>query len=183
MVDFAEEIDVETMEVSSFDLIPDGWYIAQIVGEEDKPTKSGRMVVFTWEILDGQFEGRRVWQNHNYLNDSMKAQSIAREQFGLITRASGLLKSKNTLMLHERPMLVHVGIEKGDGSYGDRNTVKNGGYKPIGEAPPAGQVANNNGSTGRSTFNGGSASTEQSPPPRQAAGGGAGSRPWDRGGR
>ena len=182
MADLGEVYDTETMELSSFDLIPNVRVVAQIISEDEKPTKTGRMLIFTFEILDGEFEGRRIWTSYNYINESAKAQGIAREQFGFIAKALGIRTYENTEAFHSLPMLVDVITEKdATGKYKDKNVIKNGGYHPITAADPT-QIpsqASNNNSAPRPTSAGGSgqpdAPKQSAPPPRAA-----GVRPWDR---
>ena len=55
---------------ASFDPIPAGKYICQIVESEIKSTKAGtgQQLVLTWEVLDGEFKGRKVWDRLNISN-------------------------------------------------------------------------------------------------------------------
>ena len=53
---------------TEYDLIPDGWYLAQIDDSETKPTKAGtgHYLELTFVILDGPAKDRRCWDRLNF---------------------------------------------------------------------------------------------------------------------
>lgn len=59
------EIDFDKVdEASSFDPIPEEWYLSQLAEVEETTTKAGDpMWKLKWEIIQGEFEGRFVWDN------------------------------------------------------------------------------------------------------------------------
>lgn len=55
-----DEID----EASSFDPIPEGWYVCTLSEIEVRQTKAGdEMWGLKWEIVEGEYEGRFIWDN------------------------------------------------------------------------------------------------------------------------
>ena len=61
---FPETFDPETQEGNSWDVLPVGEYVAQIVEASIQQPKSGDgyYLALTWKIVEGEFEGRQVWQ-------------------------------------------------------------------------------------------------------------------------
>ena len=119
-----------------FTPIPAGDYIAQITESEIKPTKSGsgQMLTLRWQILDGQFKGRLVFDRINIINQNPKAQEIGQQQLSSICRAAGVMALQDSVQLHNKPCHINVKIRK-DAEYGDSNEVKS--YKPATGVAPA----------------------------------------------
>lgn len=117
--------------------IPAGTYLAHIMESDCVTPKSGRglMIKLTFEILDGQFKGRRVWENLNVQNDSEKTQSIAQSQLSAICHAVGVIKLNDTAALHFKPLKINVVIKEASGDYAARNNIK--GYESAAGAMPA----------------------------------------------
>jgi hypothetical protein len=63
-----------------FEPVPNGKYRAHIVDSEVKPTKDGRgkYLQLEWEILDGEYKGRKIWDRLNIVNPSETSQKIGR---------------------------------------------------------------------------------------------------------
>lgn len=122
---------------ASFDPIPAGKYICQITESEIKPTKAGdgQKLVLTWEVLDGEFKGRKVWDSLNISNPSKQAEQISQAALSAICHAAGVLQLQDSAQLHNKPMRIRVNIEKSEG-YEPSNKVK--GYEAVaGTAAPA----------------------------------------------
>ena len=75
----------------AFEPVPSGKYLAVITESEMKPTKSGTgsYLQFTFEILDGQFKGRKVWARLNLVNSNEMTVKIAQAELSAICRAVG----------------------------------------------------------------------------------------------
>ena len=60
--EFPEIFDPETQEGNSWDPLPVGEYVAQIVEASVQQPKSGDgyYLALTWKIAEGEFEGRQV---------------------------------------------------------------------------------------------------------------------------
>lgn len=120
-----------------FSPVPAGDYIAQVTESEIKATKSGtgQMLTLRWQILDGQFKGRLVFDRINIINQNPTAQQIGQSQLSSICRAAGVMQLADSVQLHNRPCIITVKIRK-DEQYGDGNEVR--AYKPAsGVAPVA----------------------------------------------
>ena len=118
----AEEIEP----ASPFEILPTGKYVVTISASEVKDAKSGngQYVKFEYTIVDGEHANRKVWSQHNIVHSNPKAEQIGREQLSAVCYAVGVLRPKATEELHDRPLTIEVGIEKGNDQYPDKNTVK-----------------------------------------------------------
>lgn len=108
-----------------FEIIPEGTEVRMKCTEaEDKETKSGgEMVACTFQIVEGEYKGRRVWTNFNTVNSSEKAQNFGRRMLSGWARACGKPNAKSTDELLEKPFWCKLGIEKGTGQYKDKNVI------------------------------------------------------------
>lgn len=125
-----------------FETFPAGDYNAKIVESEVKPTtKGGTMIAFTAEIIEGEYAGRKVFDNINIGNSSAKAQDIGQSQLSALCHATGVIQLKDSEALHGIPFVLKVGIEqartdKDTGTtYDARNRFK--GFKPVEGGAPA----------------------------------------------
>jgi hypothetical protein len=135
-------LDFQTSEetLDSYDPIPVGEYPAMIVQSDVVPTndKTGMRMKLTWQILDGEYAGRFVYDSINLKNKSAKAEEIGRKQLNTLALACGKPSGTHigdSVELHEIPVLIDVRIRPADGQYRESNDVK--GYKPADGAAPA----------------------------------------------
>lgn len=113
-----------------FSPIPVGEYVVQIVDSDTKPTKrgDGHRLEMTFEVTDGQYKGRKVWQGYNVDNPNPKAVEIAQREIRSIREATGQLGAMDSQEFHYKPMLVRVDIEESAG-YSPKNVIKS--YKAL----------------------------------------------------
>ena len=78
---FPETFDPETQEGNSWELLPAGEYVAQVVEASVQQPNSGDgfYLALTWKIAEGEFEGRQVWQNITLVHSNEQAQTIGRK--------------------------------------------------------------------------------------------------------
>ncbi|MCZ2341675.1 MAG: DUF669 domain-containing protein [Bacteroidales bacterium] len=135
-----------------FDPVPAGKYLAVITESEMKPTKSGSgsYLQLTFEIIEGEHKGRLLWARLNLDNPNATAVTIARAELSAICRAVGVLAPKDSVELHNLPLVIHVKCKKRDDTGDITNEVR--GYSPKNTespvaaksaAPSANGVANN----------------------------------------
>lgn len=126
--------------------VPTGEYIAQIIDSDMKPTKrgDGQYLELTYEILDGEQKGRRVWVRLNLDNPNGKAVEIAQRQLSSICHAVDTLNVTDSQQLHYKPHVIRVEYVKADGikTQNDTNEVKawkkiEGQLPASASAPPA----------------------------------------------
>ena len=109
--------------------VPAGTYLAHIIESDIVPTKAGdgQRLKLTFEILDGQLKGRRIWEGLNIQHANGEAQRIAQSDLSAICHAVGVIKPQQTEELHFKPVKINVAIRPASGQYGDQNVIK--GYE------------------------------------------------------
>jgi len=122
---------------SKYGPIPAGDYKAMITESQMKPTKAGtgQYLQLDWEITDGQYTDRKIWDRLNLVNPNPTAVDIAKRDLASIMRAVGLDKIDDTEQLHYKEVMITVTVRKGDNGYEDSNEIK--AYAPAGRSAPA----------------------------------------------
>lgn len=122
-------------------ILPPGKYVAEIIDSEMRQSSSGgEMLSLTWQIVEGEHQGRRLWCNLNLVNSNQQAVEIARRDLSAICRAIGKMHVKDSAELHMRPMLLTVAVQEAHRDKrgidrAARNEIK--GYSPLNGAAPA----------------------------------------------
>lgn len=138
MVQVAGYYDENAAPQADFEPVPAGEYVAQIIDSEmedvSKRNNMGRCLKLTWQIHEGEYEGRLVWQRLNLWAENMnnldKVIMIANQQFAAIREAVGVQAVQDTDELHHRPALIRVSVKiDKTGQYAPQNEVK--AVKPI----------------------------------------------------
>ena len=120
-----------------FEPIPAGRYLAVIVASKDKDTKSGNgsYLELEFEVLEGEYRGRKLWSRLNLHNPSQKAVEIAQAELSSICRAVGVMTPKESADLHNIPLLIGVKCRT-RGDTGDIVNDVSGYYpKPVAAGP------------------------------------------------
>lgn len=114
---------------SGFSPIPAGKYVAVITDDEMKDTRngSGRYLQLTFEIVEGEYSGRKLWARLNLENANMEAVKIARADLSAICRAVNVMKLQDTVELHNLPMVITVRLKKNKETDEMQNEIK--GYE------------------------------------------------------
>jgi hypothetical protein len=89
----------------------------------------------TFEILDGQYKGRRVWENLNIQHTNEDTQRIAQSQLSALCHAVNVIKLEDTAALHFKPVKIKVVVREAQGQYQASNNIK--GYESAGGAIPS----------------------------------------------
>lgn len=121
----------------SMEPLPAGWYRAVITASEEKPTKAqtGSFLMMTLEVIEGQHQGRKVFERLNLNNPNATAVEIAQRTLSSICRAVGVMTPRNSSDLHDKPFMVKLAVKPGDGQYGPSNDIKE--YATQDKAPAA----------------------------------------------
>jgi hypothetical protein len=133
--------DARTVEpTADFDPLPAGKYVAAITESEMKPTKngSGHYLQLTFTVLEGEYKNRVLWARLNLNNPNATAVKIARSELSAICRATGVMAPKDSVELHNLPLLITVKLKKRDDTGELTNEIK--GYakrETGGQAPQA----------------------------------------------
>lgn len=111
---------------TEFDPLPAGKYLAMITDSEVKPTKSGggSYLQLTFQIVDGPFKGRFLWARLNLDNANATAVQIARAELSAICRAVGVMTPRDSVELHNLPLVITVKCKKRDDSGEISNEIK-----------------------------------------------------------
>lgn len=140
--------DAATVEPNEgFSPIPAGDVVAVMTASEMKSTAAGtgQYLALTFEIIEGPSKNRKLFANLNLANPSQEAVRIARGDLSAICRAVGVLAPKDTSELHNKPLVLKVGIEKRKDTGDLQNRIKgyakhgsNGGGAPAAPAASTG---------------------------------------------
>ena len=134
----------EVQPQESFEPIPVGDYTAMITDSEMKPTKNnlGEYLQLVFEILEGEYRGRKIFARLNLVNQNQTAVDIAQRELSAICHAVGVMQPQDSTDLHDLPMTIGVKIRPGRGEYGPSNEISrysslNGGATKPATAPAA----------------------------------------------
>ncbi len=123
--------------LGSFEPLPVGEYTVVIESSEKKSASTGKgeYLQFVYNVVDGEFKGRKLFDRLNIENESEQAQTIARRALSSVCRAVGVMHPKSTEELHDKPFVVKVRIQPAKGEYGPTNRISE--YKAVGGEPLA----------------------------------------------
>lgn len=121
--------------------LPAGTYLAHITESDVQPLKSGNGegLKLTFEVIDGQQKGRKVWENLNIRHSNEDTQRIAQSQLSALCHAVGVIKLMDTSSLHFKPVKISVVVREAQGQYKASNNIK--GYESAGGSSAAPYVA------------------------------------------
>ncbi len=119
------------------DAIPAGWYDAMIDASEIKPTKdgSGAFVELRFNVLSGQYVGRKVFSRLNIRNGNPVAQEIGFKQLSAVCHAVGVLTVGESSELHGKPCKIKVKLRAASGDYEASNEIS--AYKNVNDPSAA----------------------------------------------
>jgi hypothetical protein len=111
---------------------PAGWYNVVMEDAELKPTKDGMGAYLEckFNIVDGQYQGQKLFTRLNIKNANPKTVEIAYAQLSAIAHAVGVLQIADSSVLYNRPLKVKIKVRKAEG-YEDQNEITS--YKNINE--------------------------------------------------
>jgi len=98
-------------EPAQFDDIPAGEYLVMIVSSDKKDTsdRTGQFIALEHQIMEGQYKGRKLFNNLNLWNRSDAAVKIAEGTLESICRAQSRIEAVgDTVELHNIPMIAKV---------------------------------------------------------------------------
>ena len=126
-IQFDQNEIAEAQKGGDFAPIPAGTYIAQINRSEIKQTKAGTgsYLSLGFQIIDGEYANRVIFQNITLANPNQVAAQIGREQLAQLSGACGIYQLGDSQELHGIPMQIRVGIEVDKtGQYEPSNNIK-----------------------------------------------------------
>ena len=104
----------EVEPATDFDPVPAGKYLAVITESEVKPNKAGTgsYLQLTFQIIDGDYANRFLWARLNLDNPNATAVKLARAELSAICRAVGVMTPKDSVDLHDLPLVIKVKCKK-----------------------------------------------------------------------
>ncbi len=121
-----QTFDASEVEISEYELLPEGDYTLQIIDSEMKPTRNdGMQLVFTMQVVGSTHDGRQIKERLNIKNENEKAVKIGFETLAKVVQACGMTKVNDSSELHGKKFVGRVVVKKGEGTY-----VKDGVEKP-----------------------------------------------------
>jgi hypothetical protein len=138
----------EVEPAAPFEPLPEGKYLACVSASEMKATKngSGNYLQLTFTVLDGEHKDRKVWARLCLSHPNATTVKIARAQLSAICRAVGVMQPRDSVELHNIPLLITVKCKKRQDTDEIGNEIK--GYEPKAAAAPPPQAAAGNGAGG-----------------------------------
>ncbi len=98
--------------IDDFALIPVGEYPCMIVKSELKASKTGgEFLLLEIDVIEGQYQGRKVFSRLNLVNSNPVAVKIARNELAKICLAVGVTDPKDSQDLHNIPFIGKIGVD------------------------------------------------------------------------
>ena len=103
---------------TGFEPIPAGKYVAVINESQEKENRAGNgsYLQLEFEIVEGDYAGRKLWVRLNLNNQNPDAVRMARADLSAICHAVNVLRSSDSCELHDIPLVITVRCKK------DKNT-------------------------------------------------------------
>jgi hypothetical protein len=122
------------------DGIPAGTYLCVISDTTEKQTKRGdaSYAEFTFDVVEGEHKGRKIWDRLNLNNPNPKTVEIAMQQLRRISMAVGKPIIADTSELCDIPLLVTVRYVDKGGEFGPEARLS---FAPAGATPQASRPA------------------------------------------
>lgn len=119
----------EVEPIGVFEPLPPGKYVAIITKSEMRPTKSGQgsYLQLAFTIAEGAHKNRVLWVRLNLAHPNAQAVKIARSQLSAICRAVGVMQPRDSVELHEIPLVITVALRPREDTGELANVVK--GYE------------------------------------------------------
>jgi hypothetical protein len=143
---------LEIQPQSTYEPLPADWYKCVIANAEEKPNskRTGSYLELRIEVIDGQYQGRLVFDRLNLKNPNSVAVEIAQRSLSSICRAIDVPSPKDSADLLDKPMMVKLAVRPAENGYEASNEVKGyeaaGAVKSVGEGLGAVAPAASNGS-------------------------------------
>ena len=126
---------------NSFDPLPADWYKCAIIDTEERQTKkmTGSYLLLTIEVIEGAYQGRRIFDRLNLNNPNQTAVEIAQRALASICRSIDVPNPKHSSELRDKPLRVKVAVRPAENGYDASNDVK--GYDAASGSPASVAVA------------------------------------------
>lgn len=122
--------------LQDFTPLPFGKYVAVIKKSEWKQTKAktGNYLELQWEVIEGDYKGRLLFDRLNLDNPNPVAVQIANKALNSICKACDLVGVEDSEEIHEIPVLLDVRVQEATEQNPASNNIR--GYEsPTGNRP------------------------------------------------
>ncbi|MCC6906837.1 MAG: DUF669 domain-containing protein [Phycisphaerales bacterium] len=132
-----------------FDPIPIGKYLAIITASEMKPTKAGtgEYLELELEVIEGPYKGRKLWDRLTLKHPNETTVQIAKGTLSSICRSVNVMKPRDSVELHNLPLIASVGCKKREDNGELTNYIKGYAKRDASPARPTAAAANGAGGT------------------------------------
>lgn len=127
------DFDARQVETTpDFEPLPAGQYTAVVIDSQFKPTKSGdgQYLELKLQVLDGPYKGRLVWDRLCLNHPNALTAKIARGRLAALCHAVNVLTPRDSVELHNLPLVVKVALTRRKDSNDLANEVKGYAAKP-----------------------------------------------------
>jgi len=129
---------------TGFSPLPVGDYTAIITASEIRLSSKGdNMLDLKFEIVSDKGKGRQLFHILNLWNKGETAKKIAVAQLGQIQTAINKPTVADSSELHDKPMLISLGIQPAQNGYDAQNKIT--AFKPTTAQAPAAQAQGDSG--------------------------------------
>ena len=120
----------EVTPAQEFKPLPEGKYEAVIADSDVKETRAGNgsYIQLEFEIISGEYKGRRLWGRYNVENANREAVEIGRAQFSAVCQAAGVPNPRDTAELHNCTLVLSVRCKHRKDTDELENVIS--GYRP-----------------------------------------------------
>lgn len=126
MAKMGKSFDISKHEKKGFSVIPKGDYKVEIKESNYKATAAGtgHFLGLVFEVVAGDFKGRKIWVNLNLDNPSKEAVEIARDELGSIHKAIGIKKMvTDSERLHNKIFTIELSVRMDKITKEEKNVV------------------------------------------------------------
>lgn len=103
--------------------LPVGTYPVAVTSAERKDNDKGWGLKVVLTVLDGEYQGRQVYEQYNLSHTNADTVRIAQEQFSALCHVTGVLKPRDPSELLNLPFQVKVKIQAAEKGYDARNRI------------------------------------------------------------
>lgn len=112
---------------TGYDPLPPGSYMLMITASDYTDTKNGlgKVLKLTSQIVEGQYEGRTVFENLCLEHENPKTVQIAKAKFSALCKALQIKAAvRDSSELHDKPYFAVLGVEEASGNFAAKNVIK-----------------------------------------------------------
>ena len=106
--------DANTVEPVNFEPLPANNYSVVLTKSEFRDTKAkdGQYLELEFEVIEGEYKGRKIWDRLSLDHSNTTVVKIARGKLSSLCRACGVMTPKDSTELHDLPVIAKVRLKK-----------------------------------------------------------------------